>query len=840
MKKPLLVFTLFVFSLNLCFAQQKLKTPSEFLGYELGTHFTLHYKVVQYYEYLAANSKNIKLEYYGKTNEGRELLVAFVANDENINRLEDIRKSNLSNAGILQNNQIANQPAIVWLSYNVHGNESVSTEASMKTIYDLLDPNNQKTKEWLNNTVVIIDPCINPDGRDRYVNFYNPVANVIPDTKPYSREHNEPWPGGRVNHYYFDLNRDWAWQTQIETKQRMKLYNSWLPEVHVDFHEQGVNEPYYFAPAAAPFHKVITPWQIEFQTIIGKNNAKYFDEKGWMYFTKERFDLLYPSYGDTYPIYSGSIGMTFEQGGGGVAGLAILNAEGDTLTLKDRIAHHYTTGLSTIEATSKNAQKVVTEFKKFYSDGKNNPNSEYKTYIIKATNTANAQKLANLLKANGIELGYGVSKSASGYNYFNGKTENFNIEKSDIVVSAYQPKSVLANVLLEPKTFVADSNTYDITAWALPYAYGLQAYALKDAIKPINNMSPPPPPVEPDAIGNAYAWVSEWKSVNDVKFLTSLLKSNIKVRFAETPFEVNGKKFDAGSLIVSKTSNEAMGEKLEQKLLELAKANNQVLNKITSGFVDKGADLGSDKIRFIAKPTVAVLAGDDVNPIGFGEIWQFFEQQINYPITVIKTEDLGKVIWSDINVLIVPNGYYTDLVNDKILNWVKAGGKIIAIDAALKSFADKKEFGLKSKEDKKPKDEKDDSKKDIYANLKVYANRERAGLIDNIPGAIYKLELDNTNPLAFGYPNYYYSLKLDTNIYNFLEKGWNVGYVKKANYVSGFTGANIKQKMQDGTLFGVEDLGRGSMVYLADDPLFRSFWENGKLLFSNAVFFVGQ
>ncbi|MBC7654846.1 MAG: zinc carboxypeptidase, partial [Oligoflexus sp.] len=366
------------------------------------------------------------------------------------------------------------------------------------------------------------------------------------------------------------------------------------------------------------------------------------------------------------------------------------------------------------------------------------------------------------------------------------------------------------------------------------------AYSLKDAIKPINNISPPPPPVEAEPLGNAYAWVSEWKSVNDVKFLTSLLKSNIKVRYAESPFEVNGKKYEAGSLIIAKTSNEGMGDKLEQKLSELAKENNQVLNKITSGFVDKGADLGSDKIRFINKPTVAVLAGDEVNSIGFGEIWHFFEQQIAYPLTVIKTEDLGKVKWNDINVLIVPDGNYTDLVNDKVLNWIKAGGKIIAIDGALKAFADKKEFGLKSKEDKKVKEEKDETKKDIYTNLKVYANREREGLINNIPGAIYKLELDNTNPLAFGYPNYYFSLKLDTNIYSFLEKGWNVGYVKKSTYVSGFTGANIKQKLQDGTLFGVEDLGKGSVVYLADDPLFRSFWQNGKLLFSNAVFLVGQ
>jgi hypothetical protein len=836
MKKLLLGFIALLSLAQLATAQQKLKSPSEFLGYELGSKFTLHYKVVQYYEYLAANSKNVKLNYYGKTNEGRELLMAFVASDENINQLEEIRKSNLANAGIMASNlAMAKQPAVVWLSYNVHGNESVSTEASMKTIYDLLDPTNLKTKEWLKNTIVVIDPCINPDGRDRYVNFYNPVANLIPNAKPYAREHIEPWPGGRANHYLFDLNRDWAWQTQIETQQRLKVYNSWLPQVHVDFHEQGVNNPYYFAPAAEPFHSSITPWQREFQTVIGKNNAKYFDEKGWLYFTKEVFDLLYPSYGDTYPLYNGAIGMTFEQGGGGVAGLVIVNEVGDTLTLKDRIAHHYTTGLSTVETTSKFAAKTLDEFKKFYSDSKNNPTSEYKTYVIKAQNKANADKLAALLKTNGIEIGYGVSKSASGFNYFNGKTEGFNIEKTDIIVNAYQPKSVLAKVLLEPRTIVADSNTYDITAWALPYAYGLQAYALKESVKPAFENAPPPPPAEVKNVTNTYAWVANWESLNDVKFLTALLDKNIKVRYSEVPFEAAGKKFGAGSLIIAKTSNEAFGDKLESMVNNIATETGEELTKLASGFVDKGADFGSGKIRYIKKPNVAVLGGEEVSSLGFGEVWHFFEQQIKYPITVIKPADLNRVAWDVIDVLIAPDGYYQNLDNEKIQNWIRGGGKLIAIDGAVSRLANKKGFGLKTKEAAKVED-----KKDIYGNLKTYGDRERSSLVNSIPGAIYKISLDNTHPLAFGYPNFYYSLKQDALTYSFLEEGWNVGYIKKDNYVTGFAGVNTKKKVQDATLFGVEDLGRGTVVYLADNPLFRSFWENGKLLFSNAVFLVGQ
>ena len=264
--------------------------------------------------------------------------------------------------------------AIVWLSFNVHGNEASSTEAAMKTIYKLLT----EKKDWLKNTVVILDPCINPDGRDRYANWFNETASSPYSINQQASEHNEPWPGGRPNHYLFDLNRDWVWATQIESSSRLKIYNKWLPHIHVDFHEQGINEPYYFAPAAEPFHEIITNWQRNFQTQIGKNHAKYFDAAGWLYFTKERFDLLYPSYGDTYPTYMGAIGMTYEQAGHGRAGLGILNDEGDVLTLKDRIAHHTTAGLSTVEIASKNAEKLNAEFKKFFG----NSNFKYKSYVM--------------------------------------------------------------------------------------------------------------------------------------------------------------------------------------------------------------------------------------------------------------------------------------------------------------------------------------------------------------------------------------------------------------------------------------------------------------------------
>ncbi|MES2875770.1 MAG: M14 metallopeptidase family protein, partial [Bacteroidota bacterium] len=710
---------------------QKIQTPAEFLGYQLGEQFTPHYRVVDYYRYLAKTSNNIKLEEYGKTNEGRPLVLATVASSENIGKLEDIRKNNLRLAGINEGAISPYQPAIVWLSYNVHGNEAVSTEASLQTIYDLLDPSNQRTQSWLKNTVVIIDPCLNPDGRERYVNFYNPVRNLIPDAFPYSREHFEPWPGGRANHYYFDLNRDWAWQSQLETQQRMLVYNKWLPQVHVDFHEQGINEPYYFAPAAEPFHQDISKWQREFQTIIGKNNARYFDKNGWMYFTRERFDLLYPSYGDTYPIYNGSIGMTYEQGGSGRAGLAILNAEGDTLTLKARIDHHHTTGLSTVEAVSQNASKAVAEFKNYFDASKANPPGEYKTYIIKGENTEKLKSLATLLQRNGIEFGYGSAKGASGYNYFTRKKENFKVDKNDMVISAYQPKSVLLKVLFEPQTFVSDSATYDITAWSLPYAYGLPAFATSESLRSLS-AAPPEVPADATEISNPVAYIANWNSLSDVKFLAQLLKYNIKVRYSEVPFETGGKRFNAGSLIIARTSNDGFGEDFGQIVKNLAAGSGVTLQAIASAFVDKGADLGSDKVRFIRKPRIMAITGASSSSLSFGEVWHFFEQQIKYPLSIVRAEDIARMNLNEFDVIIFPDGNYPDPGNEKIQEWIRSGGKLIAMEGAVSQLAGKKGFDLKFKEEPK-KNEKD---LNPYADLKIYENRERESVGDNIPGAI--------------------------------------------------------------------------------------------------------
>ncbi len=835
-----------VVMLGVLFANAQVPTPDQFLGYPLGTQFTPHYKVVDYFKQVAATAKNVKLEQYGTTYEGRPLVLAIVASPENAGRLEEIRQHSLdmSNA---KGNSAGNQPVIVWLSYNVHGNEAVSTEASMKALYELVNNANVQTQQWLKNTVVVIDPCLNPDGRERYVNFYNNTRGATPNVNRWSREHNEPWPGGRANHYYFDLNRDWAWQTQKESQQRVAKYNQWMPQLHVDFHEQEIEAPYYFAPAAEPFHDAITPWQRQLQVLIGKNNAKYFDQQGWLYFTKERFDLFYPSYGDTYPMYNGAIGMTYEQGGSGRAGVAVLKKDGDTLTLTDRIAHHFTTSMSTIEVASQQADKIIREYTQYFEAAQKAPQGGYKSYVVKAGgNTEKLNTLAELLRKNNIAFGFGANTgSASGFNYFTGKTETFTIDKEDLVINAYQPHSNMLRVLFEPVSHLTDSITYDITAWALPYAYGLTSYAVKLPLTPAAD-APAARNNTPLSTQQPYAYLAKWNSVRDVKFLSALLQNDIKVRFTETPFTAGGKDFPAGTLIITRSGNTAKGDQFDRFITMQANHFKISLEAVATGFVDKGMDFGSDKIRFIRKPEVTLLAGRGISSLGMGEIWHFFEQQLDFPVTVVDERNVDDINWDRTDVLILADGDYKmfedKVATDKLKEWVNNGGKLIALESAAVQVAGA-DWGIKlKKEEEKDKDAKEKAAAaHPYDAVKPYANRERESIKQFIPGAIYKVQLDTTHPLAFGYPALYYTLKQDAHLYEFIESsGWNVGVLKKDSYLTGFVGASTRQQLKDGLLFGVKEIGNGSVIILADNPLFRSFWENGKLLFSNAVFLVGQ
>lgn len=821
-------------------AQNSLKSPAEFLGYEAGEQFTMHHRVIDYFTHIDEEVSNAQLTHYGRTYEGRPLVYLAITSPANFDRLDEIRRDNLRRAGELPGSPTTNIP-IIWMSYNVHGNEASSTEAAMETAYALAKPTEEVTA-WLERVVVIIDPCLNPDGRDRYATFYRQFGNAPPNASYDAVEHQEPWPGGRSNHYLFDLNRDWAWLTQKESAQRIAVYNQWLPHIHIDFHEQGFNIPYYFAPAAEPIHHVITPWQRDFQRTIGRNNARYFDKHGWLYFTREVFDLYYPSYGDTYPTYNGAIGMTYEQAGGGAGGKSVMTDSGEPLTLAERIEHHYTSGMATIEVTARHADRLIEEFRRYFSENLNSPTGQYKTYLVKGGNQRDhMEKLTHWLNAHNIRYGHPAPRrSLNGFQFLTQTSGKVDVSPGDLVINVYQPRSRFITAIFEPQPPLPDSLTYDITAWNPFYAMGLDAWALQDRVDVVKPWSPQIN-VSPEKNSEPYAYIFRYRSLTDVAFLSKLINAGFTVRSAVESFSLNGESFEPGTLVVTRRNNEALTD-FDATVQELAREMNRVIYPSTTGLVESGADFGSRQLRLLHPPRIATAFGDETSSLSSGEVWHFFEQQIGYPVTQIRTRYLQRARLENYDVLVVPEGYYTvfdDALLDKILVWVRDGGRLVVIGNAMNAFVEKTGYGL-------TRFANDEERKQLeYSNtsqtVAQYRERERRQVSETISGAVYKVDLDSSHPLSFGVGDNYYTLKTHGRRFAPLDHGWNVSrFGSEVKPIQGFAGYFANQRLKNSLQLGVYEHGRGHIVYFVDNPLFRGFWENGKMLFSNALFMIAD
>ena len=804
---------------------RQVQSPDAFLGHPLGEAFSYHHEVIDYFEYVAQNSDRVKFEIYGKTYERRPLGVAFVSSPENMKRLEEIRKNNLISAGLLEGEVVGKQLPIVWLSYNIHGNEASGTEVAMKVLYDLVAQEPKEATEWLENMVIAIDPCENPDGRERYAQWYNQSKNFNPAFGVDSWEHHEPWPGGRFNHYCFDLNRDWAWQIQQESQARTAIYQKWMPQVHVDLHEMGYDEPYFFPPSAEPFHKSMTNWQREFHKLAGQSHAQYFDMNGWLYFTGKVYDLFYPSYGDTWPTFNGAIGFTYEQGGSGRGGLGVITSAGDTLTLKDRMAHHHASSISTIHVSYQNREKLLEEFNAYFKKGLTNPIGKFKSYVIKMDqNPDGARALLNLLDKQGIE--YGFAKNAGGtykgFDYFNYETTDFKVEAGDVVVSAYQARHRMVDVLFDPSPELSDSLTYDMTAWALPYIYGVQTYGAKGKIE--NDLTKVPQPVAKNSLSKLkpYGYVVAPSGVRGIQFLADLQKNGVQVRIADEPFSIQEEEYPRGTMVITETGNEHLN-KLGNLIIQAANHRGVSIKEVLSGRATTGDDFGNSSFRILdRKPKIAIVNGDGVSSTGFGEVWFYFDRFLNYPTTILNTAYLENVKLTDYDVLVLPSGNFRSY-EGQITRFVENGGKLIVLDRAVMPLKGGSLSYVTAADT------------DVEL-LKPYAGRERRGIAGRVAGSIFKVRLDESHPLAFGLSESFYLPKRSSRAFQYLKKGWNVGVYPEDSHVAGFVGANLKPRLKNSLAFGTERIGEGSVVYFPDSPTFRGFWHSGLRLMGNAVF----
>lgn len=828
----------FLLCLFLCLnitLQAQLKSPSQFIP-SYGTHVTYYHQVEAYFEHLVKNSDYITHRPYGQTTQERSLNAYYISTPENLKNIENIRQNHLYRIGMADTPAAASDKAIVWLSFNVHGNEIGAIESAMTIAYELVNPGNRNSKEWLANTIIILDPCLNPDGFARYANWLRDISGRETHPGLNDREHMEPWPGGRQNHYVYDLNRDWAWQTQAETQQRMALYNEWMPMVHVDVHEMGYNEPYFFPPAAEPFHDFITKAQRDFQSSIGEATSKKFDVKGWNYYTRERFDLFYPSYGDTYPSFNGAVGMTYEQGGIG-AGRAVMMKNGNILTLQDRIDHHTTAVLAAVETASWQKEKLVSNFRDYFKESRQNPKGKYRTYVIK--HSGKNKQLAKLLDLNKIKYAYAdETKKLSGYHYQSDSEKDFMIEPNDLLVSVNQPKAVLTQVLFEPAQRLTDSLSYDITAWALPHAYGVASYALKNSLS-VKTKQAVSQKGKLD-YDRAYAYYMPWNGRESAKVLGMLLRNNIKVRSARKASAFRGVKIMPGDIVILKGDNTQLSDFEGTMGVMLSdKSDHEV---IESGYSVSGGDLGGEYYPLVDAPRVLLLAGSSISPTDFGQAWFFMDEVIDYPVSIVDIQNLGRINFSDFNTIIMPDGWYDlpEPQKKKVDDFIAAGGKVIAIANALKVFDDRAGYSLTkyASEESRLMEKQQLDDEILKSRFLDYQNAERRAISAAVPGAIVENILDRSHPLSYGLGERYFSLKTSDTRYQLLKNAWNVAYVPPGYKNFGFIGRSLKRKLENTVSFAVEQKGQGCIIYMVDNPLFRGFWENGNLLFSNALFLV--
>jgi hypothetical protein len=876
--KKYLITSLSALIISVGLSSQELMTPDQFLGYTPGERFTLQHVLTSYFKYVAEASPYAEYLEYGETWEGRPLGVCIISAPENLAMLEKIRLSNLQRAGFAEGTPGTEPVPVIWLAYSVHGSEPAGAEASMKVLYTLVTRSWEGSADWLKNMIIIIDPCQNPDGRDLFTTRYMRAQGWPASSNPDAWEHNQGWPSARLNHYLFDLNRDWSWHEQKETKARMSLYNKFMPQVHADFHEMGPGSTYFLPPGAEPLHEVITAWQKEFHSLTGKKGAGMFNDRFRLYYTKDNFDLFCPSFGDTWPLFNGAMGFTFEQGGGAQAGLSLIRNETDTLTLGERIEGHFLASMAVLSTADENREKLMKNFYDYFATASSSPSFKYKTVIIKGTaDSASLESLRELLESNQIRYGSPAvtGKKIKAYDYRLDGEGTVTVEKNDIIISAFQPQGRLMQVLFEPDSQSSDSLSYDLTAWALPYVYNLEAYATTERLQAAGASEAPVKadraagtktggvtsaaattevrgPADQSATSGSgvtgdaspstsaegdplkpYAYAASMTGFGELKFMAHLFEAGLLVRYSRQPFTTGEKSFARGTVIVARGDNRN-DTQFDRKVMEAAEASGITPVALAGGLVTTGKDLGSDYSVLKKAPKIA-LAGGEGTSQAFGEIWFFLERELEYPVTVIDVSALKSTDLTAYDVLILPGGTLTD-AKDKIMAYVSGGGRVIAMDSALSLFRAEKTTALGKAYEAKEAEEKK-TVRPTFADtsmLKRYEDQRRIAATERSAGAIFRVQLDDTNPFAYGMGKEWFLMKRSEGL-PFLEKGYNIGYVTDNNPVAGFAGYKFRQKLKNTGVIASETIGKGTVVYISDDPYFRAYWKSGRVLLGNLI-----
>lgn len=848
-------------------------TPEKALGYQIGERFTRYDQLEKYYRALAQSTDRMRMEPYGETYEGRTLYTLIFSTPENLQKLEQIRSSvsRLRDPRRLPESEAQriaeSTPAVAFLGYNVHGNEASSAEAAMQVAYQLAAGADEQTLDLLKNLVILIDPLINPDGRERYVAHFNSFSGSASNPDRNAFEHAERWPGGRTNHYYFDLNRDWAWQTQKESKARIKNYLRWNPQVFVDYHEMGSDSTYFFPPPFKPVNKNLPDVLLKWFPIYAEGNSAALDRIGSRYFTREGYDLFFPSYGDSWPSFQGAVGMTYEQAGGGAGGLQIRRDDGTTLTLRDRALNHFSTSIATLQTTAKHRKQRLLDFYGYFKTaierGQTGKAKQY--FLLAGKDPARSRELAEMLASQGIEVSAveRETRVSQLVDYNLKPVGDLTVPRGSFVVDLAQPLGLLANAVLEKEPEIKDIFFYDITAWSLPLAYGVEAYWTETRANiPTVPLASAPAPAQGRVSGRAQAaYAFTMETNNAARLLFKALNEDFRTLVSLKEFKNNGTAFPRGTVLLPVEGN---AERLHDRIAQLARDHGVQVQALATYRTEDGIDLGSNRVRVVRKPKIAVVTDAPTNAGDFGALWFLLDQDTKVNFTPIRAEQLGSIDLSEYNVLILPDdtprgrGYSTALqagAITRIREWIQRGGTFIGIKGGA-IFATKKKAGLASigyhfvsdraeedriaaedKEEKNKPPEPSEAEK-LKKRLTPYEERESVRRADTIPGAIMKLQIDMSHPLAIGYDGPVTLLNTDSVILELTDKGDNVVYYPESGFwMSGFITPEKEKKLKQTAYLVREPVGRGSVILYADMPAFRTFWESGTRLLLNSILF---
>jgi hypothetical protein len=835
-------------------------SPSQYLGYLLGTRFTHHARILDYLQALADASPRVSFWQYGETYEARPLTLLAVSTPETIAHLDEVRREHLrlADPSGLSSEDIdrlaAETPVVVWLAYGVHGNESSSAEAAMAAAYVLAAARGE-WGERLAGTLVLIDPLVNPDGRERYVSGFEQDRGRVADPDPAAAEHWEPWPGGRQNHYLIDLNRDWSWATQQETLQRIAAYRTWEPQVYVDYHEMFSESTYFFPPAADPVNPLLDSRTVAWLDVFGRANAEAFDRQGWPYYKAETFDLYYPGYGDSYPGFRGAVGMTYEVAGHGRAGLTIERRGGALLTLADRIARHFTTSLATVRTAAENRRDLLATFARSRADAAARSGPAY----LWSPDAPEAAALAELLGFHGVRVGRLDGEARLRVRRLTGpdeSTEERRFPAGTYVVDAGQPLGHLAQALLDRAPRMGEeflerqrarlernvgTEFYDITSWSLPLAFNLEAWVAPAPARALEGKVVDAAESSVAASGldgeGRVGFLVPPAGLAGYRLAAGLLDAGLSFRVALEDLEIGGTRFPAGTLFVPRLGNEeAGGAALEEELAPLVAAAGVRARGVDTSYSSEGISLGSDLAPAVLPPKIGLLSGPGVSATSFGFLWHLLDRQVEIPHSRLELDRLGALELADFDVLVLPDGWgYGDALDgeagDAVARWVRQGGVLVAVGSAYRWLRDRE---LTAVEPWKPAEEKDGKDGDESAKPEPLERRP----IDT-PGAILETRLTPHHPLAAGLPGAPPVLFSGSTV--LLPTGDPqvdvLTAAPEAPVLTGVAWPEAEARLEGALLVSVERAGRGAVVLFAQEPDFRLFWRGTAPLFLNAVLY---